>query len=188
MTGTSARSGTCSISLMPSVPGNIRSSRTRRGFSARMRRGSSRGSPVDTTANPAAVSVSRTWSSACGSSSTTRMRVSSRPGRSRRREGDSDTFTSSPALSTVGMVNVNRAPRPSPSLRAQMRPPCASTSPLQMARPRPVARARLPSPAPIRLANRCASRSGAMPLPWSETEIATWTPSCRVLISMGDDA
>ena len=43
-----------------------------------------------------------------------------------------------PAPSTVGRVKVNRAPRPGPSLSARMRPPWASTIPLQMARPRPV--------------------------------------------------
>ena len=37
----------------------------------------------------------------------------------------------------AGSVKVNRAPRPGPSLSAQMRPPCASTIPLQTARPRP---------------------------------------------------
>ena len=33
---------------------------------------------------------------------------------------------------------MKHAPVPGPSLSAQMRPPCASTMPLQMARPRPV--------------------------------------------------
>ena len=41
------------------------------------------------------------------------------------------------ASSAIGIVNVNRVPRPGPPLSARMRPPCASTSPLQMARPRP---------------------------------------------------
>ena len=40
-----------------------------------------------------------------------------------------------PASSATGTVNVNRVPRPTPSLSAQMRPPCASTSPLQTSKP-----------------------------------------------------
>ena len=38
----------------------------------------------------------------------------------------------------AGIVNVNRAPQPTPPLSARMRPPCASTSPFEIARPRPV--------------------------------------------------
>ena len=42
-----------------------------------------------------------------------------------------------PVSSTVAIVKVNRAPMPDPSLSAHIRPPCASTIPLQMARPWP---------------------------------------------------
>ena len=34
------------------------------------------------------------------------------------------------ASSATGIVNVSRVPRPGPPLSAEMRPPCASTSPL----------------------------------------------------------
>ena len=42
------------------------------------------------------------------------------------------------AASATGIVKVKRAPRPTPPLSARMRPPWASTRPLQMARPSPL--------------------------------------------------
>ena len=56
-----------------------------------------------------------------------------------------------PASSTVGIVKVNRAPMPGPSLSAQMRPPWASTIPLQMASPRPDPATPLPRSSPSAL-------------------------------------
>ena len=46
MTGTSAVSRMSFIRSIPSLPGSIRSNRTRWGFSSSMRRGTSCGSPV----------------------------------------------------------------------------------------------------------------------------------------------
>ena len=99
--------------------------------------------------------------------------------------------SSSPESSATGTVKVKRAPRPAPSLSARMRPPCASTSPLQITSPRPVpATGRLPAPsaAPAYLRNSWGSSSGAMPLPSSETETATWTPSRSTETRIGADS
>ena len=52
----------------------------------------------------------------------------------------------SPAARSVKEVTV--VPRPAPALSARMRPPCASTSPLQMASPRPWPAGAPSSPAP----------------------------------------
>ena len=78
--------------------------------------------------------------SAWGSSSTasTRTCASARPCEERIERGATVTGEKYPSCSTVGIVKVKRAPRPIPSLSAQMRPPCASTIPLLMARPSPV--------------------------------------------------
>ena len=81
-----------------------------------------------------------------------------------------------PDSSTDGSVKVNRAPMPGPSLSAQMRPPCASTIPLQMARPRPDPRTPLPRSSPsirVNFRNRKGRSSEGMPLPSSATETAT---------------
>ena len=61
---------------------------------------------------------------------------------------------------------MNRAPWPIPQLSARMRPPCASTSPLQMMSPRLMpAAARPPPSACAYLRNRCGSRSGRRQAP-----------------------
>ena len=81
-----------------------------------------------------------------------------------------------PVSSTVGIVKVNRAPMPGPSLSAHIRPPCASTIPLQMARPRPDPATPLLRSSPslrVNFLNRYGSRSEGMPLPSSATETAT---------------
>ena len=85
---------------------------------------------------------------------------------------------------------MSRAPCPWPPLSARMRPPCASTRPLQMASPRPPPIPRSPSSVPTRayFRNRCGSRSGAMPRPSSRTETATCTPSRAAATRMGDDS
>ena len=72
-----------------------------------------------------------------------------------------------PASSTVGIVKVNRAPMPGLSLSAHIRPPWASTIPLQMASPRSS------PPGRVNFLNRYGSRSEGMPLPSSSTETAT---------------
>ena len=108
-------------------------------------------------------------------------------------EGDTTTLekTLAPACPATGSVKVKRAPRPGPALSARMRPPWASTSPLQMARPRPDP----PVPAPVSppaaleyLRNSCARRSGGMPLPSSATETATCIPSRSAAIRIGEDS
>ena len=78
---------------------------------------------------------------------------------------------------------------PGPPLSAQMRPPWASTIPLQMARPRPDPAMPLPRSSPsIRenFRNRCGRRSADTPMPSSATETATWTPSRTALTRMED--
>ena len=70
-------------------------------------------------------------------------------------------------------MNVNRLPSPGPSLLAQMRPPCASTIPLQMARPSPRSRPWSGPSGRENFANRWASRSAGTPRPLSATETAT---------------
>ena len=57
----------------------------------------------------------------------------------------------SPAASATGIVNVKRAPKPMPPLSARMRPPWASTRPLQIARPSPLPRPPFRSPAVVYL-------------------------------------
>ena len=69
---------------------------------------------------------------------------------------------------------------PGPSLSAHIRPPWASTIPLQMARPRPDPATPLPRSSPsvrVNFLNRYGSRSEGMPLPSSATETATTTHS-----------
>ena len=88
-------------------------------------------------------------------------------------------------------MKVTSVPWPGPPLAARMRPPWASTSPLQIARPRPAAPSapsRSPPDRPVCLRNRCGSRSGATPRPSSATEIATWTPSRTAVTRMGEDS
>ena len=95
------------------------------------------------------------------------------------------------ASSTAGTVKVNRLPRPGPSLSARIRPPWASTIPLQMARPRPdpaISRPRSSPSSCENLRNRCGSRSAGTPTPSSATEKAMWTPSCATVTRMGDSA
>ena len=79
-------------------------------------------------------------------------------------------------------------PWPTPALSAQIRPPCASTSPLQMASPRP---RRIPSlpwsrAVPEYLRNRWGNCSGATPVPLSEIDTATYTPSHCAATRMGE--
>ena len=93
-----------------------------------------------------------------------------------------------PACSTVGMVKVNRAPRPGPSLSAHIRPPWASTIPLQTARPRPVPPPCSPESTRENFLNRWGRLSAGMPRPSSETATATWTPSTAALTRMGEDS
>ena len=87
----------------------------------------------------------------------------------------------------AGSVRVRVVPRPAPALSARMRPPCASTSPLQIANPRP-----WPAVAPARpppcLRNRCGSRSGATPRPSPETEMATCALSSPAVTRIGVDS
>ena len=134
----------------------------------------------------------------CGSSSTTRMRSGSRPCLGAGRPGAAPDAgpgagpgAPAPTSPATGSVKVKRAPRPTPPLSARMRPPWASTSPLQIARPRPappVPAPRPPSAAPEYLRNSCARRSGAMPLPSSATETATCTPSRSAATRIGEDS
>ena len=73
----------------------------------------------------------------------------------------------------------------------QMRPPWASTSPLQMARPRPDPSIPRPRASPSmreNFLNRCGRRSAGTPWPSSETETATCMPSRTAATRMGDDA
>ena len=92
------------------------------------------------------------------------------------------------AASATGIVKVKRAPRPTPPLSARMRPPCASTRPLQMASPSPLPRPPARSPAVVYLRNSWPSWSGAMPRPSSATETATCSPSRSAAIRMGADS
>ena len=106
------------------------------------------------------------------------------------RPGARSAATPSPATSATGSVKVTSVPWPTPPLAARMRPPWASTSPLQIARPRPAAPSapsRSPPARPVCLRNRCASRSGATPRPSSATVTATWTPSRTAATRMGED-
>ena len=89
--------------------------------------------------------------------------------------------------SVRGSEKVKRAPRPGPSLSAQMRSPWDSTMPLQMARPRlERARSRRPLSPSMRgnFLKRSWMRSAGMPLPFSLTDRATWTPSQATLMRM----
>ena len=70
-----------------------------------------------------------------------------------------------------------------------MRPPWASTMPLQMDRPRPDPAKSLPvlsHSVRENFRNRCGSSSEGIPLPWSETDTATWTPSRTADTVIGD--
>ena len=70
-----------------------------------------------------------------------------------------------------------------------MRPPWASTSPLQMASPSPDPPSPRPSSAPLSplyFSNRCGNRSGATPRPSSVTDTATCAPSRTAATRMGD--
>ena len=122
------------------------------------------------------------------------MRSGSRPCRGAGRPGaapEAVPGAPAPASPATGSVKVKRAPRPTPPLSARMRPPWASTRPLQMARPRPDPRVpvpRSPTAAPEYLRNSCARRSGAMPLPSSATETATCTPSRSAATRIGEDS
>ena len=116
-----------------------------------------------------------------GSSSTTRMGTASGawpggPGRA--------GAGLSLAASATGIVKVKRAPRPTPPLSARMRPPWASTRPLQMARPSPLPRPPARSPAVVYLRNSWPSWSGAMSRPSSATETATSSPSRSAAIRL----
>ena len=67
------------------------------------------------------------------------------------------------ASSTAGTVKVNRVPSPGPPLSAQMRPPCASTMPLQIGSPDPSRPCRRSDPrfsSREKLRNRLGSSSG----------------------------
>ena len=83
---------------------------------------------------------------------------------------------------------MKRAPRPVPSLSALMRPPCASTISLQIARPSPVSLTQSSRRILENLRNRCGSLSAEMPLLSSVTATATCTPSTAALTVMTDDA
>ena len=84
---------------------------------------------------------------------------------------------------------MNRAPRPGPSLSAQMRPPWASTMPRHTARPSPSpSTRRSPSP-PSRRENLRNSRGSCwavMPRPRSATQTATWESSRQALTVITD--
>ena len=72
-----------------------------------------------------------------------------------------------------------------------MRPPCASTIPLQMARPRPSPRTSgFPSAPLIRenFLNSCGSSSADTPLPSSMTETATWESCCEAVTMIVEGA
>ena len=88
------------------------------------------------------------------------------------------------AASATGIVKVKRAPRPTPPLSARMRPPWASTRPLQMASPSPLPRPPARSPAVVYLRNSWPSWSGAMSRPSSATETATSSPSRSAAIRL----
>ena len=122
------------IRSMPSIPGITRSSSTRCGSFASTRLRASSGSPVTIGVYPALVSVSHKYLRVCGSSSAARMRSCSLSDCRGRDEGLTNADSASVA---TGTVKLKRDPRPGPSLSAHIRPPCASTMPLQMARPRP---------------------------------------------------
>ena len=167
----------------PSTPGNTRSRRMRRGFSLSIRLSTSSGLPVAIREYPASDSTRRRSQSVCWSSSTARMRA---PCPARRRNSGGVSVLSSEA---TGTVKLNRAPRPRPGLSAQIRPPCVSTIPLQMARPRP-------SPMVFQASsvlltrenfwNRCGSCSEEIPSPSSATEMTTWASSSDALKLMTD--
>ena len=159
------------ISSTPSRSGSTRSSRARRGLSCPISSSASSGSAVTTGRKPAAERVSLTDLSIKGSSSTTRTVPADCPPsweRAARRGG--------PVSCTTGRVKTNRAPRPGPSLSAWMRPPWASTIPLQMASPSPVSPAALRSSLRENLRNRRGRSSAGIPRPWSATETSTWEP------------
>ena len=107
----------------------------------------------------------------------------------RREPAEAGSGTGAADCSAAGSVKVNRAPSPGPSLSAQMRPPWASTMPLQMASPSPD-----PSTperwsdreARENLRNSSGRSSAGMPLPWSATETATCTPSRTAVSRTGD--
>ena len=86
-------------------------------------------------------------------------------------------------------MKVNRLPSPIPSLSARMRPPWASTIPLQMARPSPDPPSSRPRSSPSsceNLRNRWGRCSAGTPTPSSATERATWTPSRAAETRMGE--
>ena len=66
-----------------------------------------------------------------------RQRADPSPFPRRERAGEAGADATVAVPSAAGRVKVNRAPRPGPSLSARMRPPWASTMPLQMASPKP---------------------------------------------------
>ena len=119
-----------------------------------------------------------------GSSSITRMRGRSSGSELNRLPG---AAPSAPAgAAAAGIVKVIAVPLPGPSLSARMRPPCASTSPLQIASPRPWL-AMAPAP-PTFVLNRCGSSSGSSPAPSSATEIATCSASRTAATRMTEEA
>ena len=86
---------------------------------------------------------------------------------------------------------VRHAGRPNQVGNLGMRPPWASTMPLQMASPRPdppISRPRSSPSSRENLRNRCGSRSAGTPTPSSATEKATWTPSGTAVTRMGDSS
>ena len=177
---------------MPSESGSTKSSKTRWGFFSSVRLIASFGSAVTIGVKSALESASRMYLSACGSSSTTKMRISSLSFCCVRvaRRGDW-VVVPVPTSSATGMVKVNRAPWPGPSLSAQMRPPCASTIPLQMAKPRPEPPIRRsPSSSSVRenFLNRCGNCSAEIPVPSSATVTATWRSSRTTVTRMTDDS
>ena len=84
----------------------------------------------------------------------------------RRRSYGPAADTGLPASSTV-----NVAPWPSPALRAEMAPPCISTTALQMLSPSPRPPKARASRACSKALKRRGSMSGAMPLPVSVTSM-----------------
>ena len=93
-----------------------------------------------------------------------------------------------PLASATGIVKVKRAPRPTPPLSTRMRPPWASTRPLQIASPSPPPTPPSRSPAGVYLLNSRPRCSGAMPRPSSQTETATCSPSRSAAIRMGAES
>ena len=81
-----------------------------------------------------------------------------------------------PSSCATGRVKVNRLPSSGPSLSARIRPPWASTIPLQMASPRPVPPRPRPLSSPSSRENSEQARQslgGYVPAPSSATENAT---------------